>query len=180
VTEEVEADEEVERVVDESENLVSFKDFTLAEVLGQKKNLLGQALVSVREHDTVYHALEVMEKYGIGAVLVHNGAPDNYIGIFTERDYLRSIALRGRSSKATSVADVMTRDLEFATTADLATKVMRQMTQARFRHIPVKDEASGKLVGLISIGDLMKAVLTQLAESAVFLRDMVTGKYTKG
>jgi CBS domain-containing protein len=162
--------------VSRAEDLIAFRDMTLGEILQQKKTI--DSLVSIAETETVFEAIRTMDNNGIGAILVRDGKGD-YIGIFTERDYLRKIALKGLSSRTTQVKDVMTRNLYTATNTDMATAMMHKMTQSRFRHVPVKDIETGQVIGIVSIGDIMKGVLGELADTAAFLRDFVQGKYAK-
>ena len=98
-----------------------------------------------------------MAEKGIGALLVMEG--QNIVGIVTERDYARKIALLGRTSAATLVRDVMTRDVLYVRPGQSSEECMAIMTSNRLRHLPVVDDA-GQLQGLISIGDLVKDIIS--------------------
>lgn len=108
--------------------------------------------------DSVFDALQLMADKGIGALLVTVG--DDIVGIVTERDYARKIVLKGRTSALTLVRDVMTRDVMFVSPTQTSEECMALMTDNRLRHLPVMSE-DGKLLGLISIGDLVKGIISQ-------------------
>jgi CBS domain-containing protein len=103
----------------------------------------------------VIDAIRLMAEKRIGAVLVLQGG--RLAGILSERDYARKIVLEGRSSKDTPVRDIMTSDLVTVKPGDSAQSCMQIMTERRIRHLPVLD--GGELVGVVSIGDLVKAVI---------------------
>ena len=118
----------------------------------------GDAVVhSIGPDDSVFDALQRMSDKGIGALLVMEG--DRIVGIVTERDYARKIALKGRTSTLTQVRDVMTTSVMFVKPAQTSEECMALMTDNRLRHLPViKDD---KLIGLISIGDLVKHIISE-------------------
>ena len=118
----------------------------------------GGAIHSVTSSSTVYDALTLMAEKNIGAVLVidQDGA---IAGIFSERDYARKITLRNLTSRKTPVADVMTRSVVFVPTARTIDECMALMTDKHIRHLPVLD--GPKLVGVLSIGDVVKAVIAE-------------------
>ena len=103
----------------------------------------------------VLDALRLMAEHGIGAVLVMEGR--HLVGILSERDYARKVVLHGRSSADTPVRDIMSVDVVTATLHDSSDKCMQLMTDRRIRHLPVMD--GGDVVGIVSIGDLVKAVI---------------------
>ncbi len=105
--------------------------------------------------DTVYQALEVMADKNIGAVLVMEGG--DLVGILSERDYSRKVILMDKASKETTVAEIMSTELITVGPKCTVTEAMSLMTDKRVRHLPVLDH--GSLVGLISIGDVVKAVI---------------------
>lgn len=112
---------------------------------------------SVRPDATVYDALTLMARHDIGALVVLD---DNAIcGMFSERDYARKVILQGRSSRTLSVADVMTRDVISVTPSCTIDECMGLMTTRHIRHLPVLDGPA--LVGLVSIGDVVKAQLDE-------------------
>jgi CBS domain-containing protein len=118
----------------------------------------GDAIVhSIGPDDSVFDALQRMADKGIGALLVLEG--ERIVGIVTERDYARKIALKGRTSALTHVRDVMTTSVMFVKPSQTSEECMALMTDNRLRHLPVvKDD---KLVGLISIGDLVKDIISE-------------------
>jgi CBS domain-containing protein len=103
----------------------------------------------------VLDALRLMAEHGIGAVLVMEGP--RLVGILSERDYARKVVLHGRSSADTPVRDIMSVDVVTATLLDTSDNCMQLMTHRRIRHLPVMD--GGDVVGIVSIGDLVKAVI---------------------
>jgi CBS domain-containing protein len=103
----------------------------------------------------VLDALRLMAEHGIGAVLVMDGR--RLVGILSERDYARKVVLHGRSSADTPVRDIMSVDVVTATLLDTSDKCMQWMTDRRIRHLPVVD--GDDVVGIVSIGDLVKAVI---------------------
>ncbi|HVM97260.1 MAG TPA: CBS domain-containing protein [Candidatus Acidoferrales bacterium] len=106
---------------------------------------------------TVYATLELMAAKDIGAVLVVD--EDGVVGVFSERDYARQVILKGKSSRDTQVRDVMTSRVLFVQPDDSLEECMQLMTGKRIRHLPVQEE--GRLIGLISIGDVVKAVISE-------------------
>lgn len=103
----------------------------------------------------VLDALRLMAEHGIGAVLVMEGK--HLVGILSERDYARKVVLHGRSSADTPVRDIMSIDVVTATLLDTSDRCMQWMTELRIRHLPVLD--GDDVVGIVSIGDLVKAVI---------------------
>ncbi len=101
-----------------------------------------------------------MAEHGIGAVLVMDGA--RLVGILSERDYARKVVLHGRSSADTPVRDIMSTDVVTATPHDTSDHCMQLMTDRRIRHLPVLE--NGSVVGVVSIGDLVKAVIEDQRE----------------
>ena len=126
---------------------------TINQVLDTK----GHDVLTVGPDDTVLRALEQMASKNVGAVIVtENGAP---VGIFTERDYARSVILKGRSSPTTPVREVMSSEVIFVRPEQTVEECMAIMSDKRFRHMPVLQE--GKLIGIVSIGDLVKTIIDQ-------------------
>ena len=121
------------------------------------KSKSSNAIHSIAPGDSVFDAFKLMAEKGIGALLVMEG--QNIVGIVTERDYARKIALLGRTSAATLVRDVMTRDVLCVRPGQSSEECMAIMTSNRLRHLPVVDDA-GQLQGLISIGDLVKDIIS--------------------
>ncbi|MFA5915488.1 MAG: CBS domain-containing protein, partial [Burkholderiales bacterium] len=105
----------------------------------------------------VFDALKLLEEKEVGAVLVMDGT--RLVGIFSERDYARKIALKGKSSSDTPVSEVMTRQVVFVTSAQTNEECMALMTEKRARHLPVID--NGRVIGVLSIGDLVKDAISE-------------------
>lgn len=125
---------------------------TIAQVLEGKQG----PIATVEADNTVISALRVMANRGIGAVLVtDNGA---LVGIFSERDYARKVVLQGKDSATTPVRDIMTSKLIHVTPDMTVDQAMQLMSDKRIRHLPVLDSA-GSLVGVVSIGDLVKETI---------------------
>ena len=119
----------------------------------------------------VFDALKLMADKGIGALLVTEG--EAIAGIFTERDYARKIALMGRTSSVTQVRDVMTSAVRFVRPDQTSEQCMQIMSNNRLRHLPVLN--NGKLVGMISIGDLVKDIISEQKFIIEQLEQYITG-----
>jgi CBS domain-containing protein len=115
----------------------------------------GTTLWHVRPRDTVFSALELLAKYEIGALVVMDGA--QLVGIVSERDYTRKVALQGRNSKETTVSEIMTRDVFTVTPATGTHECMALMSERKFRHLPVVED--GTVLGMISIRDIMDDII---------------------
>ncbi len=115
------------------------------------------AVYTVMPEDTVYDALELMATRNIGAVLVVSASEMK--GIFSERDYARKVVLHGRMSKDTLVGEIMTTDVICVEPGWTADQCMALMTEKHIRHLPVLEK--GRLAGVISIGDVVRAVLDE-------------------
>jgi CBS domain-containing protein len=126
---------------------------TVRQLLDEK----GHDVWTVGPDDTVYEALKLMADRNLGGVLVvEDGEP---VGIFTERDYARNVYLKGKSSPNTPISDVMVTNLVCADPDQTVEESMAVMTDRRIRHLPVIE--NGKLVGIVSIGDLVKAIIAK-------------------
>jgi CBS domain-containing protein len=141
----------------------------VSEILENK----GGMVLSVDVNETVFDAISLMAQVNIGAVLVQKG--DTIAGIFTERDYLQRIALQSRSSKQTRVGDVMTTPVISADPDDSVQQCMETMTTCHCRHLPVVH--NGKLLGIVSIGDLVKKMLDEKQQEVEKLNQYITGTY---
>src|ERR1035437_6933409 len=125
---------------------------TVKELLREK----GSEVWTIAPRVTVYEALELMAGKNIGAlVAVEDG---NVVGMFTERDYARKVILKGRSSKTTTVSELMVTDVLYVSPDDTIENCMALMTDKRLRHLPVMD--NGQLAGLISIGDIVRVIIS--------------------
>ena len=138
------------------------------DVLSQKPTQIW----SVEPDATVYTAIELMATAHVGALLVLQG--HQLVGIVSERDYARKVILMGRSSHLTRVDDIMTRNVMSVDPEASLQHCMQLMTQHRFRHLPVV--VSGRPVGVISIGDLVREILRQQSHAIDELHRYVTGE----
>ena len=120
-------------------------------------NSKGHEIWAVKPDDTVFDSLQLMADKGIGALLVMNG--DKLVGIVTERDYARKVILEGKSSKDTTVKEVMTTKVLCVSPERTVDECMALMTDKRARHLPVLDHKH--VVGVVSIGDLVNALISE-------------------
>jgi len=127
---------------------------TVAQILTQKPD---KSVYTIAPSATVYDAMKLMAEKNIGAAVVLDG--DKIAGLFTERDYARKVVLMGKSSKDTPVREVMATPVMYVRPEQTSEECMALMTENRFRHLPVLDK--GKLAGLVSIGDLVKDVISE-------------------
>lgn len=125
---------------------------TVAQLLGSK----GSAIWSIVPDASVFEALELMAEKNVGALVVVDGG--TLVGIMSERDYARKVILVDRGSKNTTVSEIMTADPVTVSPETTVTECMELMTSNRFRHLPVV--ADGELQGLVSIGDVVRAVIS--------------------
>lgn len=136
-------------------------------------NEKGTEVFDIGPENTVYEAIEKMASKDIGALLVmENG---ELKGIITERDYRNKVILKGRTSKTTPVKEIMSTGLYCVEPSETVETCMALMTDRKFRHLPVVE--NGSVVGVISIGDLVKAVITKQKVEIHNLRDYITGTY---
>lgn len=132
--------------------------------------LKGNDIYTISPDTTVLDALREMADKDVGALVVTRG--DDILGIFSERDYARKIALLGKSSRDTPVSEVMTGDVICVTPHQSADKCMAIMTDKRIRHLPVLDD-DGRLAGLISIGDVVKTIISEQQVMINHLEDYI-------
>ncbi len=133
----------------------------------------GSAVLSVSPNATVFEALRLMADKDVGSLLVLDGK--KLIGLFAERDYARKIILLGRSSKDTKVREIMVSSPVTVDASCAVNEAMRLMTAHRVRHLPVLD-ADGQLLGLVSIGDLVKWVITSQEAMIEQLHSYIAGQ----
>jgi CBS domain-containing protein len=141
----------------------------ISDVLQEK----GTAVHSIEASATVFDAIKKMVDAGVGALLVTDGGKIR--GMITERDYLRRIAVEGRTSRTTLVREIMSSPVICIASGADVSECMALMTHKRIRHLPVVDQ--DRLVGLVSIGDLVRAVSKEHSFHVQVLTDYITGKY---
>lgn len=141
---------------------------TIQQLLATKKH---KEVISIAPHRPVFDALVVMAEYEIGALMVLEG--DKLVGIFSERDYAREVVLKGKSSKTTAVSEVMTANVISVKLGDTVEQAMTVMTEKRIRHLPVLDNT--KVVGMLSIGDLVKETIAYQQGLIKQLESYITG-----
>ena len=117
----------------------------------------GGQVWSVNHDATVFDALRLMAEKNIGALVVMDGG--NIVGVISERDYARKVILRGKASRDTTVSAIMSTNVLHGLPEQTVTEAMALMTDKRIRHLPVMDE--GQVVGIVSIGDLVKAIIAE-------------------
>jgi CBS domain-containing protein len=142
---------------------------TVRDVLKRK----GQDVWSITPDTTVYRAIEVMADKHIGALLVI--VNEELVGIVSERDYARKVVLKGRSSKETRVEEIMTSPVISVEPQHMVDECMRIITDNRIRHLPVTE--NGKVIGIVSIGDLVNWIISAQHQTIQQLQDYITGNY---
>lgn len=131
----------------------------------------GHEVLSIKADASVLDAVKRMAEKGVGALIVMDGS--ELVGIVTERDYARKIILKGRASDSTTVGEIMSTDVITTSGAASVEKCMNMMTDSRIRHLPVVED--GVLTGIISIGDLVKAVIADQKEEIEQLEHYISG-----
>jgi len=131
----------------------------------------GRDIWSARPDTSVYDALQLMAEHNVGALLVLEA--DNLVGIFSERDYARKVVLKGKTSRGTTVGEIMSRRVSYVRTDQTIEESMALMTDKHIRHLPVLEDE--KLVGVISIGDVVKAVISEQEFLIGQLENYITG-----
>jgi len=142
---------------------------TIRKVLERK----GGTVLTIPRSGSVFDAIGRMSQANVGSLVIEEGGRP--LGIFTERDYLRKVALEGRSSRETSVEDVMSSPLITISAGDDAKTAMEMMTQRRCRHLVVVD--GQQMVGIVSIGDLVKHLLMEKEAEVEQLSSYISGSY---
>lgn len=142
---------------------------TVADILKSKPH---RSVFTITPAASVFEALKLMAEKNVGALLVIEGV--QVVGIITERDYARKIMLMSRASKETPVRDIMTADVMYVRPDHTSEECMALMTENRLRHLPVID--GGQLLGLVSIGDLVKDIISQQQFIIQQLEHYITGE----
>ncbi len=142
---------------------------TIEKILRRKT---GQ-IWSISPDATVYDAIALMAEKNVGALLVMEN--EKLVGIVSERDYSRKVMLRGKTSRTSTVGEIMTTELTTANPRETVEECLRFMTEKRIRHLPVI--ADGELRGVISIGDLVKEVISSQSATLDQMRDYIAGGY---
>jgi CBS domain-containing protein len=141
------------------------------QTVNQLLRVKGGQIFSVAPTDSVLHAIELMATRHVGALLVMSQG--SLLGIISERDYARKVILKNRSSHDTPVGDIMSSPPVTVTPDDTVHHCMELMTNGRFRHLPVVE--SGRVVGMLSIGDLVKAVIEEQSHQIEQLERYIAG-----
>jgi CBS domain-containing protein len=160
--------------LDVMEEMRVYTDSLVEDMLADKTARVE--VLAISEEAMVFEAIQKMDQEKVGALLVRNRGGE-VVGIVSERDYLTRVALRGLSSRDTPVSRIMTPNPVFCSTTDRTSHIMRLMTKRRFRHVPVQSADGTKIVGMVSIGDAVKSVITQLNESVSYLRQYAQNQF---
>ena len=131
----------------------------------------GSDVISIAPAASVFDAIKLMADRAVGSLLVMDG--EKIIGIVTERDYARKVILLGRSSETTKVEQVMSTEVITATAEQTVRECMTLMTEKRIRHLPVV--ADDKVIGMISIGDLVQAIISDQQQEIEQLEQYISG-----
>jgi signal-transduction protein with cAMP-binding, CBS, and nucleotidyltransferase domain len=143
--------------------------YTVREILQSKDSKLW----TIKTNASVFEALQLMAEKNIGSLLVMEN--NKMQGIFSERDYARGIVLKGKSSKKTSVGELMTKNVIYVAPDDRIKECMALMTAKRVRHLPVYQD--GELIGILSIGDIVKQIISDQEFTIKELEKYITGSY---
>jgi CBS domain-containing protein len=137
----------------------------------------GSSVFTIDREATVFDAIAEMDAHNVGALIVtcKEDNKDKVCGIISERDYLRHVILKGRSSRSTPVQEIMTRKVIYAEPSSTVEEILNIMTEQRFRHMPVM--AGERLAGIVSIGDCVKAIIKQQKVEIHYLKDYIADNY---
>ena len=142
--------------------------------IGAILNQKSGDIFSIAPDATVFKAIEMMADKNVGALLVMKGA--KLVGIISERDYTRKVFVRGKSSKETRVDEIMSSSVSTTKSGDSVDECLRLMTEKHVRHLPVVE--GGKVIGIVSIGDLVKHVISCQSATSAHLESYISGGYS--
>ena len=131
----------------------------------------GNEVISISPEASVFDAIRLMAENGIGALAVMRG--EDLVGMLSERDYARKVIIQGRSSRTTQVAEIMTAEVVTTTSGHTVNECMELVTTRRIRHLPVVED--GKVIGMISIGDLVQAIIADQQAAIEQLEQYISG-----
>lgn len=131
----------------------------------------GRHIIAISPDSSVFEAIKIMADKSVGSLVVMED--EKLAGIVTERDYARKVIVKGRSSKSTRVAEIMTADVVTTSSAETVDKCMAVMTELRIRHLPVLED--NRVIGMISIGDLVQAIIADQKEEIEHLEHYISG-----
>jgi CBS domain-containing protein len=151
-------------------------DMDVSGTIGAVLNQKSRDIYSVSPEATVFEAVKLMDEKNVGALLVLEG--EKLVGIISERDYTRKIMLRGKRSRETSVAEIMSTSVTVTHPREPVATCLRLMTDKHIRHLPVLD--GEKVVGVISIGDLVKHVISCQQAAIAHLESYIHGEFATG
>lgn len=134
----------------------------------------GRNVLEIEATETVFEAIKRMVEANVGSILVTDGG--QIVGIMTERDYLRKIALEGRASRETQVGEIMSSPLVYVTPQTTVEETMAVMTDRRIRHLPVVEGDPEEVVGVVSIGDVVKFQSREQSFQIQYLTDYISGR----
>jgi CBS domain-containing protein len=145
---------------------------TTTGTIGTMLHHKGAVVWTISPQATVFEAIQLLARKNIGALPVMDG--DKLVGIFSERDYTRKVALEGRTSQTTRVRDILSANVTTISPNDTVEDAMRRMTDKRVRHLPVIED--GRLVGLVSIGDMVNWIISAQSATIDQLESYVSGR----
>ncbi|MEJ2658114.1 MAG: CBS domain-containing protein, partial [Desulfobacterales bacterium] len=137
----------------------------------QLLHVKGSDIWSIAPQETAFHALQIMAEKNVGALLVME--KEKVVGIFSERDYARKVILKDKSSKNTSVSELMTREVVYIDAASILEESMALMTAKRIRHLPVLK--NNQLIGIVTLGDVVKQLISDQQFAIRELEKYITG-----
>lgn len=147
---------------------------TVRDVLKTK----GEKYYYTRGDALVYDAVKEMVRHNIGSLIIVDGQQKRPVGIVTETDYLNKVIVLGRSSRTTLVRDIMsTKQFTFVSPSVTLHECMELMTKRRIRHVPVVEEGSEKLLGMVSVGDIVSELVAAHKRNAEHLQSFINGSY---